>query len=368
MHEHPSRLLLPSTVAIQVIYEPFLLLYLVLAYLCNLTLLASDLCYLMSAMPWTKAISFLNAIGLSGIVARLAQRFPYKKGHLGCQISGYLPMRGLTRSSYCLNRIFVQWLANTGMKSSRSAITEPGADEPRISNQYSDAPEVSGSQQIGWTELNIVSTRSGNRTLTQSKILQAFLRVASTYLAVSWIPLALAQEDCYRTQMSTGSNWHNGLVLASVAVVSGHVIKKYPSHAWLLSLWYFCVVGVSWHQLDFLAQSVAVVVGISPLLTVGVDQIWKRLHERRFDGKREEVYRQQKMDIKMEEGDLKTRSNEDEALFDWTEEPRQEHESTGIPRDSIQEDPRFDQCEDRDGSPEPWNGTEGFKRHRGSKG
>ncbi len=63
----------------------------------------------------------------------------------------------------------------------------------------------------------------------------------------------------------------------------------------------------------------------------------------------------------MEEGDFDTKDDDGYDSFHWTDEPHQRVEPIQGSKDWIEEGSMTGQYQDRDSSPEPWNGTEGFR-------
>ncbi len=248
--------------------------------------------------------------------------------------------------------------------SSQSAITIPEGDEPGIPSQNSTTHLVSGRlEQDDGTERTTISRRSYYRTFTPRKVSHAFLQLTRTYLALSLIPSALAQRDYDIQETSTGPSWIIVLFLSSAAAIAVQMTKENPSHALGLSAWMVCAIAVAWDQLDTATKIMAVAVGLSPPLVVGLDQTWKRWHENEFHEQDEDAHPKARSDIlKMEDGDLDARDDEGYDCFHWTDEPRHAVEPTEDPGNLVEGPSGIEQHKDRDSSPEPWNGTEGFQR------
>jgi hypothetical protein len=206
-------------------------------------------------------------------------------------------------------------------------------------------------------------TGSDYRTSRLPKALQLLLQVALTYLALSKMPVALAQEDHDVSQTSTQLNWFTTLFLMSAAGIAGHKTKKDLFHASGFSAFMVCVIAVIWDQLDPATKVIAAAVGLSPWLAVAWDQIWEGWRLNDFHEQGEEVYPNAESHIRiMEEGDLDAQDDDNYDSHHWTSGPGQLVNATESSKDAIEDASRTDQYKDREGSPEPWNGTEGFQR------
>jgi Est1 DNA/RNA binding domain len=329
------------------------------------TYVSSAFLYVEACIPWAQLVSFLNASVMPGIDEILTEEFPKPKSGTGRQLPEDFIMRGLAWSSYYYPPgFFGQPLVDEDETSPQPAVTRTRGKESGLPSQnitaYTDRRRL---EQGYFIKPTTISRRSGNRISMLRKVLHASLQLAAPYLVLSRIPVALAQEDCDITQMTTASSWITALFLTAAAGVAGQMTKENPTHAFGLSAWIFCAIAVTWDQLDPTTKFVAVAVALTPPLAVGLGQIRKRWHEGDFCERGRDAYPNARSEIHtMEAGDLDVQNDEDNDSFHWTGEPRQSVESTESPKNSMKEASRTDQYEDRDSSPEPWNGTEGFQR------
>jgi hypothetical protein len=335
-------------------------------------------------LPWDKLVSFLNTLATPGSVDGLAGEFPKPKSPPPEDFT----MRGLVWSpSYFPDGFFSQsplhedetssWLRSYHSYLSRaspwvsslfkSAIcsSKKAKDKPLgfpemtegtgIPSQNGTAhPRQGRSGQYVSTDGDTISRRGNNGTLKLWNLSRAFLQVAPTYFALRWIPIALAQEDLDILQTCTSTNWITELYLAVAAGVLGHLTKENPLEAFGVSAYMFIVIAFVWERLDPATKLFAVALGLSPLLAVGLSQLWKKW--------REKAFRQHDCHI-LEEGDVDAQDKYDDYdSFHWTGEPRYAIEFIESSEDSIGEASSIDRYEDRDSSPEPWNGTDGFQR------
>jgi hypothetical protein len=367
VHDHRSRLSLASggaNAALITDEHIFPFTHIGLAFLKSLAFVPGALRHVGVYMPWAEVVSILNTLGMSVVAKRQAGEFPMKESGTRRQLPEDFVMRGLIWSLHVFPaEFFSEPLTDKDKAFSQPVITRTQRDESGIPSQNSTAHlEYGGLEQGDCTEPTTVSRRRSDKgTFTLRKVSHTFFQLAPTYFALRWIPVALAQDDCDDSQMSTGSKWIILLFLASAAGIAGQMTKGNPSHAFGLSAWMICAIAVAWDHLDLATTLSAVAVGLAPLLAVGLDQIRKRWHENDFPERGEDAYPDTKSDISMmEEGDLDTQHDDDYDPFHWTDAPRQHVEITE--NNLVEEASRIDQDEDRDSSPEPWNGTEGFQR------
>jgi Est1 DNA/RNA binding domain len=247
--------------------------------------------------------------------------------------------------------------------SSQPAITRSQLNKSSASSQnLTIDTEFGGLEQDDYNEQTTISRRNSKRTFTLRKVSKVFLPFAPMFVVLSWISTAIAQEDFYVPQTSTGSSWIAVLFLTIAAILAGQMTKDNPSHALGLSAWVAWVTAVIWGEVDLATKITAVAVGLTPSLTVGLDYIWKKWRDNDFHGRGQETHQNAKSDVRMmEEGDFDTEVDDDHDSFRWTDEPRQRVESTEGPKDWTEAGSVTDQEQDRDSSPEPWNGTEGFR-------
>jgi hypothetical protein len=335
-------------------------------------------------LPWDKLVSSLNTLATPGTIGGLAGDSPKPKNPLPKDFT----MRGLVWSpSYCSDGFFGQSPVNENEASSRlrsyhcylsraspwltsrfeSAIysSKNGEDKPLVfpemtkgigipSQNSTGQPRQGRSGQCASTNRNTISRRTDNGTLKLWNLSRAFLQVAPAYLTLRWIPIAFAQEEFDISQTSTGPNWITELYLAVAAGVLGHLTKENPLQASGVSVYMFIVIAFVWERLDPATKLFAVALGLSPLLAVGLSQLWKKW--------RENTFRQHDCHI-LEEGDLDAQDKYDDYdSLHWTGEPRYAIEFFESSEDSIGAASWIDRYEDRDSSPEPWNGTDGFQR------
>jgi Est1 DNA/RNA binding domain len=247
--------------------------------------------------------------------------------------------------------------------SSQPAITRSQLNKSSAPSQNLTVDtEFGGLEQVDCHEQTTISRRSDKWTFTLRKVSKVLLPFAPMFIALSQIRTAIGQEDFYVPQTSTGSSWVAVLFLASAAILAGHLTKDNPSHALGLSVWVAWVTAVIWGEVDLATKITAVAVGLTPSLTIGLDYIWKRWRENDFHGRGQETHQNSRSDVRMmEEGDFDTEVDDDHDSFHWTDEPRQRAEPTEDRKDWIEKGSMIDQYQDRDSSPEPWNGTEGFR-------
>jgi SPFH domain / Band 7 family len=391
MHDHRFRLFwasIAARAARSTDEQIVSFMHVILAFQWSLTFTPSTLQRVEAYLPWDKLVSFLNTLAMPGTVEGLAGEFPKPKRGSGRQIPEDFTMRGLIWSpSYFPDGFFSQSPVHEDETSSRlrsyhsyfsraslwvssrfkSAIcsSRKGEDKPLvfpemiegagIPSQNSTAhPRQGRSGQCVSTDRNTISRRSDNGILKLWDLSRIVLQLAPTYLALSWIPVALAQEDLDISQTSTGPSWITEIYLAVAAGLLGHLTKENPLQASGVSAYMFIVIAFVWERLEPATKFFAVVLGLSPLLAVGLGQLWKKW--------RENAFRQQDCH-RMEEGDLDAQDKDDDyESFHWTGEPRYAIGSIESSENSIGEASGIDRYEDRDSSPEPWNGTEGFQR------
>jgi hypothetical protein len=239
-------------------------------------------------------------------------------------------------------------------------------EQPNVLSQRSTTYHERRGFEKDYSSEQTKTSRMTNKNMSKLRnVSNAVLRFVLTYSVLSWIPVAFAQEYHDVPQMSSGSNWIIVLFLTSAAAIAGKMTKENPTHAAGFSAWIVFVAAVVWDKLDPGTKSIAVVLGLSPSLAVGMHQIWRRWHENDSRQQHRDVHTHEKsITQRLEEGGYHTRDPDDNGLFQWTDEPLQSIESTESPQNSVEEAYGTERSEERDSSPEPepWNGTEGFRR------
>ena len=329
-----------------------------------LVIVPSTLRHIEAYVPWAKQMCLLNTLGNPGRAKRQAALFPPTENGTRRQVPKNLVMRDLIYSPSHYSAVQPhQSLVNVHETSCGPAITRCQENESSIPIKDSTAhAEHGGSKQGGFTGSATISRRSGNRTLTLGKVLRAFSQLAPTYLVLGQIPIVLAQQDHDTSYASTHPGWIATLFLANVAGIVAQMTKDKPSYTLGWSSWMFCIIAFVWNQLDPATRFIAVAAGLSPLLAVGMHQTRKRWHENDSYEHGKHAYPSARSVTHMlEAGDNPTQYADGYDAYLWTDKPCPGAELIEGPKNSVEESSRPDHYEDRDSSPEPWNGTEGFQ-------
>ncbi|ERF71699.1 hypothetical protein EPUS_05571 [Endocarpon pusillum Z07020] len=329
-----------------------------------LFIVPSTLRHIEAYVPWARLMCLLNTLGNPGRAKRQAALFPPTERGTIRQVPKHFVMRGLIYSPSHYSVVQPgQSLVNVHGTSCEPAITRCQENESSVPIKNSTAhAEHGGSKQGGFTEPATISRRSCNRTLTLGKVLRAFSQLAPTYLILCQIPIVLAQQDHDISYIPTHLGWIATLFLASAAGIIAQKTKDKPSHTLGWSSWMFCVIAFVWDQLDSATRFIAVAIGLSPLLAVGMSQTWKRWRENDSYEQGKHTYSNTgSVNHILEAGDNPTQYVDGYDGYFWTDKSCPGAELIGDPKNSVEESSPPDYYEDRDSSPEPWNGTEGFQ-------
>ncbi|ERF69867.1 hypothetical protein EPUS_05409 [Endocarpon pusillum Z07020] len=213
-----------------------------------------------------------------------------------------------------------------------------------------------------WTGCVTDSRNSSTLTFPLRMISPAILNLGLVYLALSRIPVAFAEQVFEPSQGSNRSSWIGALLLSFIIGVAGRMTKGDLGPCLASSIWLGLASAAVWTSLDGLMRCAAVAGVMIPLLTTALHRAENRRQSLNFRRKESDDM-MEKAGIDSGDEDDSDEDYDSSVLLDWTAEPRGRDGSTAAVASLVAEEmSRSQTYEDRDSSPESFNGTYGFER------